>query len=387
MNPRPSRPALPARPARRHLLRRLGAGMAAGLGLPALAASNVLRIAATVDLSGSEKANGGGTQLGAAAYLRAFNAAGGLNGTRLELLAADDGFNAEKAKANAQAFAADPSVIALLHPLGTRQTMAVMEAVPADLAIVGPNTGTSAVRQKSPPNVFWVRASYDDEVDKLVDTAVTLGRRRIGVVYPDDPLGKSVLAGFKAAMERRKLEPAVLATTPNTTSLEMAPAVQAVLKAAPEVVVLVLAGTAPAFVKAFHAAGGTSTLYGMSLGASSANIKAFGEHGRGMGLSIVVPSPFATKHELVRRYRADLQAHGVDDVSLFTLEGYVNARVLCEGLRRAGAAPTRASVVAALERLDGLDLGGMRIGYGGENRRGSRFVDVAVIGAGGRLLT
>ena len=67
--------------------------------------------------------------------------------------------------------------------------------------------------------------------------------------------------------------------------------------------------------------------------------------------------------------------------------GAVDARVLAEGLRRPGPAPTRAGVIAALEQIESLDLDGVRIGYDRGVREGSRFVDVAVIGSDGRFIS
>jgi branched-chain amino acid transport system substrate-binding protein len=371
---------------RRDVLATFG-GAAAGFALPTFAQARSIRLASTFDNSGVEKANGSGTFKGATAYFNALNKAGGLNGAKVELLMADDQFKPEVAKANAQAFEADKSVLALLTPLGTRQTAAVMESV-TGMAIVGPNTGTAALRKASPPNVFWVRASYDQEVEKLIKTAVTLGSTKIGIVYPNDPLGKGVFAAFERSMAAAKLTPAVVATTPGTTSTEVEPAAQAIAKAAPQMVVMVLAGVAPLFVRALRKLGATSTLYGLSISASAGNIEALGELGRGLGFAIVVPSPFAPKNEIVRRYQADMAASGWgNDFSLPTLEGYINARITAEALRKAGPGATRESLIAALEKIESLDLGGMRIGYGHGNRIGGSFVDVAVLGSGGRIMS
>jgi ABC-type branched-subunit amino acid transport system substrate-binding protein len=371
---------------RRDLLATVG-GAAAAFALPAFGQARTIRLGATFDNSGVEKANGSGCFKGATAYFNALNKAGGLNSAKVELLMADDQFKPDVAKANAQAFEADKSVLALLTPLGTRQTAAVMESV-TGMAIVGPNTGTAALRKTSPPNVFWVRASYDQEVEKLIKTAVTLGSTRIGIVYPNDPLGKGVFAAFERSMAAAQLTPAVVATTPGTTSTEVEPAAQAIAKAAPQMVVMVLAGVAPLFVRALRKLGATSTLYGLSISASASNIEALGELGRGMGFAIVVPSPFAPKNEIVRRYQADMAASGWgSDFSLPTLEGYINARITAEALRKAGPGVTRESLIAALEKIESLDLGGMRVGYGHGNRIGGSFVDVAVLGSGGRIMS
>lgn len=384
---RKTTPALPDRKRRGLLLRTVATAAApVWLACPALAQTRTLRVATTFDNSGVEKANGGGAYRGASAYFNALNKSGGIGGAKVELSMADDQFKPELSKANALAFAADRSVLALLTPLGTRQTAAVMEAV-TSMAIVGPITGTAGLRKASPPNVFWVRASYDNEVDKLIATAATLGLQRIGIVYPNDPLGKSVLAGFESSMAAHKLKAAVMATTPGTTSPEVEPAAQAIAKAEPQVVIMVMAGMAPKFVKALRDAGSAASVYGLSIGMSPANVAALGDQGRGIGFAIVVPSPFSSKHEIVRRYQADMAASGWTDFGLPSLEGYINARVLAEGLRRAGAGATRESLIAALETVDNLDLGGIRVNYGKSERLGSRFVDVAVLGQGGRFIS
>jgi ABC-type branched-subunit amino acid transport system substrate-binding protein len=377
---------VPASGRRRALTRLAGAAAAIGLGVPSFAAGRSLRIGSTFDNSSVEKANGSALFLGASACFDAVNKAGGVNGTPLELVMADDQFKPDLAKRNALAFQADHSVLALLQPLGTRQTAAVMDTV-RDMAVVGPNTGTTALRRKDAPQVFWLRANYDQEIEKLVATAATLGITSIGMVHPNDPLGQSLLAAFTSATAKFKLTPSVIATTPGTISLDVEPAAQQIAKAAPQVVIMGLAGTAPAFVKALRQAGGTGTIYGLSITASAANIQALGDLGRGIGFSIVVPSPFASRHEIVRRYRIDMQAHGSTNYSLPSLEGYINARVLTEALRRAGASPTRESILSAMGGLDALDLGGMRISFARGRREGSNFVDLAVIGEGSRLVS
>lgn len=376
---------LSPKPTRRQVLARMtGVAAAASMGLPVFAQARSIRIGATFDNSSVEKANGTGLFLGSSAYFNALNRAGGINGTKVELVMADDQFKPDVAKSNALAFHADNSVLAMIHPLGTRQTAEVSDAVPG-MAVVGPNTGTVSLRKKAAPNTFWVRANYDQEIDKLIATAAVLGQSRIGIVYSNDPLGQSLLAGFKASLAKAKLEPAVIASTPSTTSMEVEPAAKQIAEAKPQIVIIGLAGTAPAFVRAFRAAGGKSSAYGLSITAGS--LGAMGDLAHGLGFAIVVPSPFATKFEIVRRYQADMLASGAKDFSLPSLEGYMDAYVLAEGLRRAGPSPTRAAVLAGLERIEGFDLGGVKINFGPRNREGNQFVDVAVMSANGRLIS
>lgn len=382
-----SKMLLPARALHRRAVLQLAATSAAALALPAVAqsaGSRIIRVGTTFDNSGVEKANGSGMFQGSRAFFDALNKAGGINGSKVELVMKDDGFKPDVAKANALALAEDPAVLAILHPLGTRQTAEVIDAVPG-LAVVGPYTGTVSLRKKPSPHVFWVRANYDQEIERLVAQAASIGQTRIALVHPKDPLGQSLLAGFTAAMTRHKIEPVVIATTPGTTSMEVEPAAKEIAAAKPQIVVVGLAGTAAPFIKALRAAGNNSTIYGISISAGS--IFDMGDQARGVGFSIPVPSPFSARSEIVRRYQADMLAAGHKTFSLPSIEGYIDACVLAEGLRRAGAAPTRASLIAGLERIEGWDAGGMRFNFSRGNHEGSSFVDVAIIGSGGRLLT
>jgi ABC-type branched-subunit amino acid transport system substrate-binding protein len=151
------------------------------------------------------------------------------------------------------------------------------------------------------------------------------------------------------------------------------------------VVVVGLAGTAPVFLKALREAGNSSSAYGLSITASA--LSAMGDLAKGLGFVIVVPSPYSTKFEIVRRYQADMVANGVKEFSLTSLEGYLNAAVLAEGMRRAGGTLTRASVMSGLASIENFDLGGLKINYGRTNREGGQFVDVAVIGSRGQMLS
>ncbi len=352
----------------------------------ALAQMRSWRIASVCDLSGFAKVPASEAIKGANAYFSALNRKGGIQGRKLELVTADDQFKPELARANAVQFQNDESVIALLSPLGTETTLAIMDAV-QDMAIVGPVTGAAIARKKSRSNVFWVRASFEDEIFKLVNQSVTLGYTRVALVHSLDPLGSSVLAAFKVAMEKAKLTPTIIAATPSTTSQDVEPAARAIVSASPQIVLVALAGTFPKFVNTLRSAGGKSSVYGMSLSASPENIKLMGPNARGIGYSLITPSPFASKANVVREYTRDMALGGNSELTYPSLEGYINARVLAEGLRRAGPGATRDSLNTALGGMIDFDVGGMRITYGEGNRLGGNFVDVGVVNSAGRILT
>lgn len=96
----------------------------------------------------------------------------------------------------------------------------------------------------------------------------------------------------------------------------------------------------------------------------------------------------AAEAELVRQGKAAKKALK-REVALNPrmVEGYVGAKVAVEAIRRAGPAPTRASVMAALRAMHNFDVGGdFMISFADPSVPGSRYVDVGIIGANGVLM-
>lgn len=111
------------------------------------------------------------------------------------------------------------------------------------------------------------------------------------------------------------------------------------------------------------------------------------KNAHGLGISQGVPSPFMPGLPVVREYQALLRKYAPGELVNYTsFEQFLGAKALVEGLRRAGPKPTRAKVLKALESMGNFDLGGTSVGYSAENRVGSRYVEVTVIGSSGKLL-
>jgi len=83
-------------------------------------------------------------------------------------------------------------------------------------------------------------------------------------------------------------------------------------------------------------------------------------------------------------FRRALAAHSpTAEPSYHALEGYLEARVLLEGLRRTGSQPSRTSLANALETLSPHDFGGVLVHYGQTDRTGSTFSDLVMLGSNG----
>jgi hypothetical protein len=81
-----------------------------------------------------------------------------------------------------------------------------------------------------------------------------------------------------------------------------------------------------------------------------------------------------------------MTAAGNTDFSHLSLEGYINAKVTTEGLRRAGKALTRAGLVSALDSMRNYNLGGMEVSFGQGAASGSRFVELTLVNSQSKLI-
>lgn len=369
------------------------AGLAALLACLALpAAARELVVAQVAPLSGPLAATGRDLMSGARLYFDQVNRHGGIQGNRIRLVTRDDGYRvADTLRLTREALEKDEP-IALLGLVGTGNVDALLKEGVLDRAgvpVVGVRTGARSVRASGNPHLFHVRAGYDDETAKMVETLSTMGFSRFGVFYQNDPFGKEGLAGVETALAGRGLKPTVLASYEKNTT-DVAAAVKSVLKADPQAVIMISNTLASAaFVKAAREADYQGQLLTVSVTDPAQVYEKIGETAaHGLVVSQVMPNPERREVPVVKEAARALEGSGANAPRLnYTmLEGYIYAKVLAEGLRGAGANPTSASLQAALARLRGYDVGGLVFDYAGGRREGARFVDLTIIGRGGKLL-
>lgn len=374
---------------RRTWLQAAACGAASAVGLPVWAqdAGPVVRLGQSIALTGPLGDLGQAMHQGARACFEAVNAQGGVQGRKIQLVTQDDGYDVQRAVANVDGFLANNEIFGLFNCMGTPMVEAMLPKVTASgIPFIAPFTGALLARTKA-RNVFNVRASYPDEAEQLVQHLATLGIQRIGIAYQNNAFGKEVFEGARLAMERHKLDDAGVVTV-ESSGADAAAAVTKLLAANPKAVIVGLAGKPTIdFVKAMRQQRRSMPLYALSIMGSAATLQALGDDAVGIAVSQVVPLPTATGVPVVRDF---LQAWKQADVKLepshLALEGYINARVLVEGVRRAGPQLTRASLLEALWSLRRLDLGGFEINATEPGRNASRFIELTMVGRGGRFI-
>jgi branched-chain amino acid transport system substrate-binding protein len=371
--------------------RSLGAMVAAAIAVAASAdpgvTSNSILIGQSAAFTGPASELGTEMRAGAMAYFQVVNAAGGVNGRKIELRSLDDGYEGDRAAANTRKLI-DEGVFLLFGYVGTPTSNASKPIfTAAKVPFVGPFTGAESLRNPLNRYIFNVRASYYDETDKLVGQLVGQTLDRIAVFYQNDDYGKAGLTGVERAMNKRNMK--ILATgTVERNTTDVAAAVSSICKIEPQGVVMISAyKSCAAFIKEARAAGCNPQFLNVSFVGSKALAHEAGPAGRGVGISQVVPFPWNISARVVKDYQQLLEAStGKQNYSFTSLEGFIAAKVLVEGLRRTGSDLTREKFINAMEQMRDYDVGGFNVSFSPTDHSGSKFVELTVISKDERFL-
>ena len=371
---------------RRSLLTHLAAG-AASLALPALAQTDRrIVLGQSAPLTGPAAQLGIQFQQGAKLAFSMANARGGVNGRSVELRTLDDGYEPARCQANTQTLLGEDA-LALFGYIGTPTSLAALPlATAAKIPFIAPFTGAQALREPFNRFAFHVRASYYDETARIVNQVTQVGMQRVAVFHQNDSYGQAGLDGVTRALKALQLE--VLATaTVERNSVDVAAAVAGILKSKPEAVVQVSAyKSCAAFVRAARAAGYAGQFYNVSFVGTQALADELGAEARGVVVSQVMPYPFAPLIALTNEFIAAANA-AQPKVALnySTIEGFIAARVVLEGLRRAGATPTPETLITGLEAMQNFNTGGFFVDFNPRKHVGSSFVDLTILDGTGRV--
>lgn len=370
----------------------LVATAAAAMFAHAAPAREDLVIGQVAPLTGTIAGTGDEYVAGGAAYFAHINATGGIYGRKIRVVVKDDSYKPDQTLALTRQLLADDRPIALFGFVGTGNVLAlnknkVLEE--AGIALLAPYTGAQDLREPMNPNIFHIRASYTDETSRMVEHLHTIGLRRFAVMYQDDPFGKSGLAGAEAALQKLGLKAVAKGGYDRTKPEEVDAAVAAIAPAEPDAIIMVSVNRASAaFVKKMREKGSKARLFSISVVNFKELLKNAGEdNARGIGISQVMPYPYSTLAPVAREFQMLMKQYQPEKVvSYASMESFIAAKILVEAIRRSGGNPTREKVIAQLEKMNSYDAGGFKVSFSPENRVGSKFVEVTVIGPGGRLM-
>ena len=326
---------------------------------------------------------------GAKIWFDQVNARGGVDGRSIEIKMMDDGYEPDRCAENTRKLI-DQDVFALFGYIGTPTSLAALPlTLKEQVPFIAPFTGAMALREPFHRNVFHLRASYNDETALIVKQLTNLGLKKIAVFYQNDAYGKAGLDGATLALNALKLKPVAQATV-ERNSVDVAAAVKTLMAASPDAVIQVSAyKSCAAFIREARKAGFGGTFFNVSFVGTQALSDELGKEAAGVVVSQVVPSPYSSTRAITREFaEAVKKAGGGANANFSSLEGYLAAHVVTEGLGRAGSkGATREGLVRGIEALGSQSLGGFNVQFSASNHVGSSFVELSMLTGDGRVRT
>jgi ABC-type branched-subunit amino acid transport system substrate-binding protein len=363
-----------------------GPACAAAQNVPGVTENEIL-IGSCSALEGPSKSLGIETVAGAKTYFSLINQEGGVHGHKLRLVAADDSYDPAKTQACFDKLMAE-KVFALGFFVGTPTAVKYLPLAEENkMPLVGLFTGAQTLYTPMRHWVVNVRASYFDETREQIDgLRDALAYKKIGVIYPDDAFGAAVLEGVKEALKAHSAEPAAVASYPRQTS-NVGSAITAVRAMHPQAVVVVgPPNTVAPILKQAHADNWKPLFLTVSFVGTEELIELAGADADGMVITQVVPPYYLTDLKTVALYRRALTQYApAERPNFVSLEGFVDAMVLVEGLRRAGKDLTRDGLIRGIEAIHQLDVGlgpQLKLDYSAKDHKGFDHVIPSVVRSG-----
>lgn len=347
----------------------------------------VIKIGMVNDQSGPNKGAGIAMRVGVSAYFQAVNDRGGVNGNRIELVTANDQYDPDKTVDGVLKLMEEHRIFAVVGTIGTSNGVSILPIVKEQkLPFIGPRSGAANFRTPVTAEVINIRASHQQEIDRLVDLLVKEGgAKRFAVFYQNDTFGTEILSCTESALKRHGLALAAKGSFERGT-LAVTSALSSILEAKPDAIIMgsVYAPGAE-FAKAARKEGLKGFIVSGSFAGGTNLVKAAGPAAEGIIFSQVVPPLNDLNLPLTRECKEAVEKHpeeaGFNSVSL---EGCITAKSIILALEHAGTPPTKEGFLKAYEAMQDADLGGIKLSFSPTNHQGQSNVYLEVV-QGGKL--
>lgn len=348
-----------------------GVLMAVGVQAETGVSDTKITLGSSTSLSGPTSSRSIAIHKGSKLYFDRVNAAGGVLGRKIDLIAYDDGYEPKNDVENVRKLINDDKVFAIFQVYGTPGCKAVMPLIDrANIPLFAPLSGADFLRDPINPNIFAVRLRFMNEADKMISFLLKEKKvKSIGMLSQDDALGAAGRGVVEKLLDEKGMKLKVRTTYPRNTE-DIQTTLEAMKKDPPDAMILwATPGPSVALIHAAQAAG-LKTIF---VGASIMNDETFAGKIRDVKTQVYLMhnSPFCTAQstELYKAYSKDAAAAGLA-LNPETFEGYLNAAILTDALKRAGKDLTRESLRHSLESMKGSDILGIKVGFSSSNHQG-----------------
>ncbi|HEY0823845.1 MAG TPA: ABC transporter substrate-binding protein [Ramlibacter sp.] len=357
--------------------------LAAAAAAPVFAQEIV--VGQSAPLTGGNAELGNDIRNGALAYFKKVNDAGGLPQGRIKLVTLDDRNETKLSGENTVKLLKDHEAVALFGYASSTLSIPAMPAVMEyRVPFFAPFTGADTIRKQN-DYVYTVRATYADEIGKIINFWGNLGNTRVTVLHYDDTVGKQNFETVANVLKKYDRTPVSVAIKRNADITDQN--VKDAIASDPQVmVVTTLYAPAAQMIKRLKAAHRATMVTSLSFAGASQLAKALGPDASGVSVAITVPTPRARMIPVVKECDEAWAAAGYKEaMSVTALESCIAAKVLVEGMRRAGRDVTRASLHRSLSALGRYDAGGYVVDFKPNFRHGGTYVGMALLRPNGEV--
>lgn len=363
----------------------VGGFMAAALS----AAAAPIVVGQVAPMSGMEAPQGRAYAAGIRLALNKANNEGGVNGNTFSLITKNDANRPDETLAATRLLLSESRPLVLAGYFGDRNMAELASSRLLEkekIALVGYRI--NEIRDEA-PLMYSVRATLRDEVNKIVEHLATVGITRVGLFYPDGLGAAPLIATMEDVAKKKNVKLTVKGSYSHNSAKVADAVIDAFVAAAPQAIIIISSSAAAAdFIEKYRMSGGAAQLFAHS-GTDVEHIsqRLNEEHMKGLSIAQVTPNPYKISGLLGREFTS-VVAKTPDlnmPVSYAMMEGYIAGSVIVEAARRMGPKVSREGFVSALDGIANLDMGGYKLGFRPGMRSGSRFVELSIVTATGRI--
>ncbi len=352
---------------------------------PGVTATEII-IGQSCPLDGPVKVIGNEIKNGAKLYFDHINATGGIKGKQIKVITYNDSYNPDTCKENTEKLIQQDKVFLLFAYVGTPTSkVAVPLAIENKIPYFAPYTGAEFLRKPVKKQLFNIRASYFQETEAMVTHLVNdKNIKRVSVFYQNDAFGKAGLEGARIALQKRGIKILNKAFY-NRTDTNVDNAVEAFSATDPDAIIMISAyQPSSMLIKKLREIKKDPIFMCLSVVGADTLGSILKNRAIGVVVTQVTPFPFYKRVKVVGEYNKLIKQFAPDHrPNYFALEGFINAKALCEVLKAIPGEITREAFVATAEKQSNVDLGDFKVSFSPNNHQGSSVVTLTQIGPGG----
>jgi branched-chain amino acid transport system substrate-binding protein len=347
-----------------------------------------IRFGIVAPFSGSARELGRQMKLGIDTAFNRINDAGGVNGRMLRLIAADDGYEPTRTLDAMKQLYEKDQVFGFIGNVGTpTAAVAVPYALERRTLFFGAFTGSNILRNDPPDRyVFNYRASYAEETDAVVHYLIKIRRlqpRQIAVFAQQDSYGDAGFAGVAKAFRALGVnDTAILRLNYKRNTVDVDEAVNQLKAQKLQVRAVVMVATyraAAKFIEKTRDAFPGMVYSNVSFVGSTAladELMLLGPRfASGVIVTQVVPAVGGYSSAVLEYKNALAKYFPGEAADYVSLEGYIAASVLAQGLKQTGTLIDTERLIDNLEAMRNIDLGlGTALNFGRAEHQASHKI-------------